>query len=377
MASRQLMTHSPKALSYYQKQMSISEDLLAKKSRIPMAKIILGQKENEVFTVKQLERIAKNLIVPTYYLTLNTIYEKNIPELIDYRNYSDKNMGEEDKYELKKLVNEAYVDRENLIHIYESIDETIDSFALKLSGNSAIQDAERIRSFLDVDNARLRIEGSDDYYRAWRLLLEKKDVIVLEKSRLNIGSEGLCLFYETLPMIVIMTSGQTASRKLFTLIHELVHLGLRHSILDGHILESDRTIERYCNEVAGNVLVPISIIQNIYKNDIPLNENIRKIRKETKASFSAIAIQLKIVGKITQKELDSYFEDLNAKNDQSGGFGRSDKKYTTYNHFGKVYLQQVFSAVWEDALSLGGAMRILGIQKMSDLEHLEKKVFAQ
>ncbi|MGP9507270.1 hypothetical protein ACT3QO_14895 [Psychrobacter sp. AOP7-D1-15] len=61
--------------------------------------------------------------------------------------------------------------------------------------------------------------------------------------------------------------------------------------------------------------------------------------------------------------------------EKDSGFRVSYKKHTTYNHFGKIYIQQVFSAVWEDALSLGSAMRILGIEKMSDLDHLEKKAF--
>ena len=208
------------------------------------------------------------------------------------------------------------------------------------------------------------------------MLVEKKDVLVLEKSRLSIGSEGLSLFYDLLPIVVIITSGQTASRKLFTLIHELVHLGLRQSALDGYILEANNQTERYCNEVAGHVLVPLSVINRIYEDKNSLIDNIEKIRKTIKVSYDAIAIQLKQVGKISQSDLDAYFINKQIKIDENdSGFRSSYKKHTTYNHFGRIYIQQVFSAVWEDALSLGGAMRILDIEKMSDLDYLEKKAF--
>ena len=375
MASRQLVTHSPKALIHYRKQMSLSVDLLAKKSNTNLNKVIIGETESEVFTVKQLESIAKTLILPTYYLTMDKVYSKNIPKYIDHRNYSDKNSDDEDLYELNKLISEVYKDRENLLHVYDAIEENLGDFQLSLSGNNAQEDAQRIRDFLDVDNARLTVEGSD-YYKSWRLLLERKDVLVLEKSRLSIGSEGLSLFYDVLPIIVIITSGQTPSRKLFTLIHELVHLGLRQSALDGYILEADNKTESYCNEVAGHVLVPTSVINEIYDEKKQLIENIEQIRKAIKVSYDAIAIQLKQVGKISQNELNIYFANRQKDmDDMDSGFRASYKKHTTYNHFGKIYIQQVFSAVWEDALSLGSAMRILGIEKMSDLDHLEKKAF--
>lgn len=375
MASRQLVTHSPKALIHYRKQMSLSVDLLAKKSNTNLKKVLIGETESEVFTVKQLESIAKTLILPTYYLTIDKVYSKNIPKYIDHRNYLDRNSDDEDLYELNKLISEVYKDRENLLHVYDAIEESLGDFQLSLSGNNAQEDAQRIRDFLDVDNARLTVEGSD-YYKSWRLLLEKKDVLVLEKSRLSIGSEGLSLFYDVLPIIVIITSGQTPSRKLFTLIHELVHLGLRQSALDGYILEADNKTESYCNEVAGHVLVPTSVINEIYDEKQQLIENIEHIRKAIKVSYDAIAIQLKQVGKISQNDLNTYFANKQKEMDEKdSGFRASYKKHTTYNHFGKIYIQQVFSAVWEDALSLGSAMRILGIEKMSDLDHLEKKAF--
>lgn len=375
MASLQLVTHSPKALSHYRQQMSLSVDLLAKKSKTNLKKVVIGETESDVFTIGQLESIAKTLVIPTYYLTLDTVYDKNIPEYINHRNYSDKNTDDEDSYELNKLISEVYKDRENLLYVYDAIEENLENFQLELSGDNAQADAQRIRDFLNLDNARLTVGGSD-YYKAWRLLLEKKDVLVLEKSRLSIGSEGLSLFYDILPIIVIITSGQTASRKLFTLIHELVHLGLRQSALDGYILEANNQTERYCNEVAGHVLVPLSVINRIYEDNNPLIDNIERIRKTIKVSYDAIAIQLKQVGKISQSDLDAYFTDKQNKIDENdSGFRSSYKKHTTYNHFGRVYIQQVFSAVWEDALSLGGAMRILGIEKMSDLDYLEKKAF--
>lgn len=54
------------------------------------------------------------------------------------------------------------------------MDTTPEPFLLELSGNNAKDDAKIIRQWLGIDNAKLKTENSDDYYRSWRLLIEKK-----------------------------------------------------------------------------------------------------------------------------------------------------------------------------------------------------------
>lgn len=49
----------------------------------------------------------------------------------------------------------------------------------------------------------------------------------------------MALYYETLPIIAILSSEKSHSRRLFTMIHELVHLGLNQSSIDGDILNSN------------------------------------------------------------------------------------------------------------------------------------------
>lgn len=372
MSKTQLVKHSPKALSYYLQQMQISADFLAQKTGISLTTIQKGLVENEVFTLNQLNKIADKLLVSATELALNHLKTKNIPTIIDHRNQVEV-LDEVDNYALNRVIHQAYLDRENLLDIYESMEIEPSEFNLKLKGNDIEGDAQAIREFLQVDEARLLVEGSD-YYRSWRLLLEKQDIIVLEKERVNIGSEGMAMYYPVLPIIIVMSAGQSNSRKLFTLIHELVHLGLQQSSVDGNLLQSSQDIEKYCNQVAGYVLVPINIINSTFNNLNSLSENITNIRKLTKVSFQAIAIQLMLVGKIDYKELNEYLDSLSHKLSEEGFFNNK-KKYTTYNHFGKVYLQQIFSAVWENVISINNAMQILRIKNMDDFQYLENKAF--
>lgn len=369
-----LVTHSPKAFSHYREQLSLSRELLAKKTSIPFEKISKAEEKesNKIFTFLQLKKIAKVLLVPEFYLMSDALQTPDIPHLIDHRNHTEID-NDEIKYQLNKVTREVIKNREDLLYTYECLDVEPSKFVLRLQGSNSLKDALAIRKFLQISEAKFRVDGDDDYYKSWRTLVERKDILVLEISRQKIGSEGMALYYPTLPIIAILSSGQSNSRKLFTMIHELVHLGLRESSIDGELLKSCQKIEQYCNRVAGYVLVPESELEKYYDAHNSLEDNIDKIRQALKVSRQAIAIQLKLTGRISQQELSDYLDYLNEKS--SSGFGKSGRQYTAVNKFGKVYLQQVISAVWNSNLSMNTAMEMLNINSVEQLSYLEQKVF--
>lgn len=372
--ANKLITHSPMALRHYREQLSLSRELLSKKSRVPLNKVINAEygESSNIFTFNQLKSIAEVLLIPEFYLLSNNLQKSDLPDLIDHRNQSDI-VDEENQYQLKKVIKEVTSGREDLIYTYECLDVEPSSFELKLQGDNSLKDSLAIREFLGVSNANFKVDGDDDYYKSWRILVEKKDILVFEISRKKIGSEGMALYYPLLPIITILSSGQTNSRKLFTMVHELVHLGLRESAIDGKILKSNYDIEKYCNEVAGYVLVPELELQENYDNKLSLKDNVEVIRKKLKVSKQAIAIQLKLTGRISQKELNDYLEQLSSKN--SSGFGKTGKQYSAANKFGKIYLQQVISAVWDSSIPVSTAMKILNLNNVEQLSYLEQKVF--
>ena len=365
--------HSPIALQYYRKQVMLSLDLLAKKTGIAINKLILAESQTEILTYKQLKNIAEKLCIPDFLLLTEKLQPKQIPNIIDHRNYDQINNDDESKYQLQKIIHEVIQNREDLLYTYDNIDIEPIKFNLTITGNNAIEDANTIRNFLEVDTTKITIDNNDDYYHAWRALLEVKDILVLEIARQKIHSEGMALYFDTLPIVAILTSGQNNSRKLFTMIHELVHLALRQSSIDGNVLQSDLNIEQYCNHVAGYVLLPQDTLDSLYKPYLNLSDNIRNIRRHTKISYQAIAIQLRLTEKITQEQFDNYLLELNQKNT---GFGKSGKQYTAYNHFGKFYIQQILSATMDDSISVTSAMNILNLNNISQLQYLQEKVFA-
>ncbi|MBB4834922.1 ImmA/IrrE family metallo-endopeptidase [Acinetobacter schindleri] len=372
----QLVRHSITALQRYMADMNLSADELARLSKIADSKIIKAlNEEGPVLKLTQLEKIAKILFVPTVYLTTDQyVFKRDTPDLVEHRNKFDIS---ENKYKYRALIEEFSQVRQNYISIKEALDEDISEFKLKLSGNiqQAEQDAETIVEYFGFRNYKKKIKNNDDYYNSWRQLVEDKDIIVLDRGAEKFGSDGMCMYYKIFPVITIFSSGQYSSRKLFTLIHEIVHLGLGQSVFDGRMMESQQEIERYCDRVAGYVLAPKDIIEKHFDEELPLDDIVQLIRKDTKASKAAIAIQLKTLGYIGNKDLSEYLEYIKPKND---GIPNNKKENTVLRYFGYNYVEKVLSAMWQEQISSSTAKSILGFRKESNREsfkHLQEKVF--
>lgn len=369
----QLVEHSHIALQRYMTDMSLSADELAYLTGISNNKITKALEENNVFKLSQLENIAKALYVPTVYLTTHDFfYERNNPELIEFRNQVNIS---EDKYKENALVQEFCLVRDNYISVIESLDEEVQPFNLQLTGENPELDAKLIIEYFGFYSHNKKTKNSDDYFNAWRDIVELKDVIVIDRGREKFGSDGMCLYFSAAPVIAIFSSGQSPSRKLFTLIHEIVHLGLGESVFDGHLLESNSKLEKYCDRVAGYVVAPPQIVNESFNKALNLEDNILLIRKKTKASKAAIAIQLKILGLINQNQLNEYLDYIKPK--EGGGFG-SKKENMVLKYFGHSFVEKVMSAMWQDQISSNIAKDILGFHKKSKpsaFKELQQKVF--
>lgn len=373
--------HSPKALISYMDQIGgLSANELAYKSELKLSTIKELLISNQpVVTLSELERIAQVLFVPSVYLTTSDdIYVPEIPEIVDHRNQENINNS---TYGYNAVVREALKARQDYIHLIESMDGETLPFTLQLSGQNSIADAAVITEYFDFKNQNKKAQHND-YYSSWRSILESKDILIIEKSsHESFGSDGFCLWFDSVPVIVVLSTGQSSERRLFTILHELVHLGLRQSVFDGFIssISSDNSTERYCDSVAGHVIAPFDILESLYDPYLSLDDLVLKVRKKVKASKPAIAIQLKLAGYITDNELKVYLKNLeNIKiSKRKSGEVKIPASTRIISKYGKYFVQTVISAMYQNNISSTKAKNILGIKdshKASTFKDVQKKV---
>ncbi len=112
-----------------------------------------------------------------------------------------------------------------------------------------------------------RADGTVDpvaTFRETRVAIEKDGAIVLCEKVNNDGFRGFC-FSERghFPLILINTANQRPATKLFTLMHEIVHIILgRTGVSDPNILENE--VERFCNKVTASVMMPRQEFEALY-----------------------------------------------------------------------------------------------------------------
>lgn len=373
--------HSPSALKSYMEQIgNLSANELATKTDLKLSVVKKLLDSNEpLITLSELERIAQVLFIPSVYLTTNEIkFNPEIPEIVDHRNLENI---ENSTYGYNSVIREAVQARQDYIFLLESMGNDPLPFTLRLSGQDAISDAALISSYFDLNNKNKKAQHND-YYSSWRSILESLDILVIERSsHESFGSDGFCLWFDVVPVIVVLSTGQSSERRLFTILHELVHLGLRQSVFDGFVssLSNDNSTERYCDSVAGHVIAPFEILETLYDPNLSLDDLVSKVRNKVKASRPAVAIQLKLAGYISQEELKSYLrklEDIKVSKRQ-GGEVKIPASTRIISKFGKYFVQTVISAMYQNNISSTKAKSILGIKdshKASTFKDVQRRV---
>ena len=160
--------------------------------------------------------------------------------------------------------------------------------------------AEKIRNFLQFD--RETLHQSDHQYAAlkfWKQTVEEVGILVCQTSantHLSVDREtvrGFCIAQKPLPVIVINPKDNPYSR-IFTIIHELVHVGLGESVIQNADSKEDlpaglNRTEVFCNQVAGAVLVPTDELLEIV-NLHTLEADLPKLSKHFHVNSEVIMI---------------------------------------------------------------------------------------
>ncbi len=125
---------------------------------------------------------------------------------------------------------------------------------------------------------------------------------------------------DTIAPYVFINSKNTTNAKIFTLVHEVVHLFLNVSGISEDVIRfrkpicQDDEIENYCNEVASEVLMPETVINYEFnKAKGTIEERIQLLSKKFLISELAICVKLWRLRLITYEKYTSIYKSINKK----------------------------------------------------------------
>lgn len=346
-------------------------------------KMFEWQKQTIQPTFVQLSEFSKKTAIPIGYFFLEKPPQENIP-LLEYRTVESSEMGKASR----DLVDTIYAMnrrqdwmREHLIKNGYRGNPFVAS--LKEKKNS-LEIANKIRKDLNLQIGFMtKVGNATDVFKIIRNALEKNFILVMKNGIVGTNTHrtldikefrAFVLIDEIAPLIFI-NGTDTANGQLFSLAHEIAHLWLGEESLfnlsDSYEAGNIREIERICNAVAAELLVPQALFE---KQRVDTVEAIEEGAKFFRVSPIVIARRALDSQLITRKTYENIADqvmmqfDKRKKNPSNGG----DFYVTTNSKISPPFTKSIINSVQTGETSYTEAYRLLNLTKKTYDNFVEK-----
>ncbi len=241
----------------------------------------------------------------------------------------------------------------------------------------------RIREFLGVTyENQTKLRDGYDALNFWRSSLEELMVLVFQATDVDLSEmRGFSISETHLPAVVMNSKDSTYGR-IFTILHEFVHIMLQDGGLcnledEPEYLPERKFVEVFCNRVAGAILVPKD---DLLKEDLVLqhgpiaewsDDEISELAKTYGVSREVILGRLLIFNLTTQdcyrkkkKELDEEYK--KSKAEPQEGYPLYYRK--VISNEGRLFIRLVLNNYYEENITASDLSDFLNIK----LKHVGK-----
>ena len=337
-----------------------------------------GRKEP---TLKQLEKFANSMHAPIGYLFLAEPPEERLP-VPDFRTMGDEPV----RHASPDLLETVYLcqQRQDWYRDYALVNREspipfVGSFRV---GMNVVEASARMSQALSFGPA----ERGSNWTEARSRLIDTADRIgVLVMVSGIVGSNthrkldprefrGFALADELAPVIFI-NGVDTKAAQIFTLAHELVHIGLGDSGVDDvdMSVQVANETERWCNEVAAEFLVPVASIRDFRVNRNNLTEQLSRLAREVKVSTLVVLRRLFDAGFFTleqfraayAEELERVLTFMEARSGSGGNFYNTQPLRVS-----KRFARAIIESTQEGQTLHRDAFKMLGFKRVSTFNEL-------
>lgn len=165
--------------------------------------------------------------------------------------------------------------------------------------------------------------------------------------------------------LVFINGADSKSAQMFTLAHELAHLWLGASALSDVSVSgnTDNLTERWCNQVAAELLVPLSALHATLTADEALDATLRRLIREFKVSSLVVLRRLLDAHYLSRSQFNqAYAGELARLAAVSRGSG-GDFYATTRSRISRRFGRALVESTLEGRTLYRDAFRMLGIAK--------------
>jgi Zn-dependent peptidase ImmA (M78 family)/transcriptional regulator with XRE-family HTH domain len=227
----------------------------------------------------------------------------------------------------------------------------------------------------------------------WRAALERAGVLVFQAQGVELEEmRGFSISAETLPVIVANIKDSPHGR-IFTILHELAHLmvhqeGLCDLSEHASIPSDERSVEVWCNHVAGATLLPSDalltddLVASHVSSQSWDDDELGVLSSRYQVSMEAALRRLLILGRTTR----TFYEDRRARLGQPGGPSRArralrDSGFAPPDRLavataGHRFVRLVLDSYYAERITSSDLSEYLGV-RLKHIPRIEAAVFGQ
>lgn len=335
-------------------------------------------------TLRQLEYFARTTHTPFGYFFLPEPPEESVP-IPDLRTLGNEHIG----YPSPDLLDTLYICQQRQ-EWYQDFARSTGESPLPFVGSVRLQSdvvavAKNIQQALRFNvEERVNISTWTDALRHFIAQADSTGIMVMVSGIVGSNTRrplnpqefrGFALA-EPLAPLVFINGKDTKAAQMFTLAHELAHIWLGETALSdvGPVTMPSNKVEVWCNKVAAEFLVPLAILHDTYRGDIPLREELDYLARWFKVSTLVILRRLHDAGKLSRevlrREYDEELERVRSIPGRSGG----DFYLTLPVRVSKRFARALVISTLEGQTLHRDAFRLLGFSKLATLHELGHKL---
>jgi len=331
-------------------------------------------------TLKQLENFARATYTSIGFLFLQEPPVEKVP-IPDFRTVGNKEFEQPSP----DLLDTIYICQQRQ-EWYREFMRASGEKPLQFVGSASIENnvkefAESIRHALGFDiEERRKMRTWVDALRSFIDQADELGILIMVNGVVGNNNwrkldpyefRGFALVDDLSPLVFINGS-DTKSAQMFTLAHELAHIWLGQSALsDAQVAQiTGNKIERWCNLVAAELLVPLIVLQNEYQKSKPLFDEVNRLARHFKVSTLVILRRIYDAGGLNEKQFwKAYNEELDRLLKLPSGTG-GNFYLTQTARVSKRFASALIANTLEGQTLYRDAFRMLGFSKLETFRDL-------
>ena len=335
-------------------------------------------------TLRQLERFATIVRIPIGYLFFAEPLVERVP-IPDFRTIANRSMvrPSPDLLDTVYLCQQRqYWYRDHALAVGE---EPLPFVGSARTTDDVVQTAAAIRDSLSFDlDERRTLPNWTVALRRFIAQADGAGVLVMVSGVVGSNTHrkldpqefrGFALVDDRAPVIFV-NGADTKAAQMFTVAHELAHVWVGESALSDTDVRGapDHGIERWCNQVAAELLAPLAIVREEYDHRAELRAEVDRLARRFKVSTLVVLRRIHDAGGLARGAYQSAYQTelelLRRQSNSSGG----DFYLTLDARVSRRFVRALVTSALEGRSSFTEAFRLLGFRKVATFQRLQDRL---